>query len=135
MLNQMICLWVEQHRHCISLTGCLDLLSSNRFVPLDIWVCVGWAQGVLSASDSQKMHIVQAVRELYEIVDGALWDVEDKRLSRLVVIGRRLNQEDLQASFVSNCCPGGTSDETDCRHATEDDDHCKTCPHDHSHSH
>eukprot|EP00959_Pyramimonas_sp_CCMP1952_P185567 3879819-Pyramimonas_sp.AAC.2 len=53
------------------------------------------------------MHIVQAVRELYEVVEGGDWSAESqltRHLTRLVIIGRRLDRDALASSFAAKCC-------------------------------
>ena len=53
---------------------------------------------------SARMHVLQAVRQLYEVVDGKAWGVTEQRMSRVVVIGRRLDKAKLLSSLREACC-------------------------------
>eukprot|EP00252_Welwitschia_mirabilis_P014688 TRINITY_DN3239_c0_g1_i1.p1 TRINITY_DN3239_c0_g1~~TRINITY_DN3239_c0_g1_i1.p1 ORF type:complete len:372 (-),score=85.64 TRINITY_DN3239_c0_g1_i1:279-1394(-) len=64
---------------------------------MDIYRC----KGVLDVSDSDEVHILQAVRDLYEIAPGRKWKATEKRVNKIVLIGRRLNLHDLCTSFKS----------------------------------
>ena len=50
---------------------------------------------------SRRLHIVQAVRELYDIVEGPEKAEDDVLLARLVLIGRDLQKDKLTDSFQS----------------------------------
>ena len=50
---------------------------------------------------SRRLHIVQAVRELYDIVEGPERAPDDILPARLVLIGRDLQMEKLAGSFQS----------------------------------
>lgn len=66
-------------------------------------------KGVLEVEGSGRLHIVQAVRELYDIVEGPEKAEHDVLLARLVLIGRDLQREKLAASFqrmVGSACTG-----------------------------
>ena len=63
-------------------------------------------QGVLHVAGAAHMHVVQAVRELYEIVGGRAWGGADRRMTRIVVIGYRLDKAALLSSFRDECCVG-----------------------------
>ena len=56
-------------------------------------------KGVLEVEGSRQLHIVQAVRELYDIVEGPEKAEHDVMLARLVLIGRDLHREKLADSF------------------------------------
>jgi G3E family GTPase len=47
-------------------------------------------KGVFHVYGSDKMHMLQAVRELYEILPSQPWQPEDKRVNRIVIIGKEL---------------------------------------------
>ncbi|KAK9839865.1 hypothetical protein WJX81_007319 [Elliptochloris bilobata] len=53
------------------------------------------AKGVLAVRGCDKRHILQAVQELYEIAPGPPW-ASERRESRVVFIGRRLNAAQLR---------------------------------------
>ena len=59
-------------------------------------------KGLLQICGSPSCHVLQAVQELYDIVEGPKWDVAAHDHSRVVVIGRSLNRDALQQGF--ECC-------------------------------
>ena len=58
-------------------------------------------KGVVEVEGSMRLHIVQAVRELYDIVEGPEKAEDDVLQARLVLIGRDLQKENLTDSFQS----------------------------------
>lgn len=56
-------------------------------------------KGVVQVQGSQRVHIVQAVRELYDIVEGPEGTAGDEVQTRLVLIGRDLKRAELLQSF------------------------------------
>ncbi len=58
-------------------------------------------KGVVEVEGSRRLHIVQAVRELYDIVEGPEKAEDDVLLARLVLIGRDLQKDKLTDSFQS----------------------------------
>ncbi|GLJ44768.1 hypothetical protein SUGI_0941600 [Cryptomeria japonica] len=58
-------------------------------------------KGVLNVVGSEEVHIVQAVRELYEIIPIRKWKAGENRLNKIVFIGRKLDLNILSASFKS----------------------------------
>lgn len=48
---------------------------------------------------------MQAVHELYEVIEGGEWDAEEDRSTRIVVIGRFLNEASLASSLRTACYP------------------------------
>jgi G3E family GTPase len=61
-------------------------------------------KGLLHVAGSGRKHVLQAVHELYDIVEGPAWREGEPRGSKLVFIGRRLRREallrDLQACLA-----------------------------------
>ncbi|KAK9868209.1 hypothetical protein WJX84_007948 [Apatococcus fuscideae] len=57
-------------------------------------------KGLLQISGSPNCQILQAVQDLYDIVEGPQWDSATHRHSRLVVIGRHLHAAELQDGFL-----------------------------------
>lgn len=49
------------------------------------------------------LSVLQAVHELYDVMEGAPWGEVEERLSRIVVIGRHLSQAVLAASLADAC--------------------------------
>ncbi|XP_059447548.1 uncharacterized protein LOC132178969 isoform X1 [Corylus avellana] len=59
-------------------------------------------KGVLSIQNSDQLHTLQAVREIYEIVPSRKWKGEESQMNKIVFIGHNLNEDVLTDSF-SNC--------------------------------
>jgi|APGre2960657404_1045060.scaffolds.fasta_scaffold123269_1 G3E family GTPase len=67
-------------------------------------------KGVLHVDRSPRMHLLQAVYETYDVVEGPAWGEGPGGtlpLSRLVVIGRRLRRAALQAALDGCVVDGG----------------------------
>lgn len=58
-------------------------------------------KGVVEVEGSSRLHIVQAVRELYDINEGPELSADDCLKARLVLIGRDLQRGSLLDSFQS----------------------------------
>jgi G3E family GTPase len=58
-------------------------------------------KGLVYLDGSEKKHVVQSVQELYDIQTGADWN-DEKRLNKMVFIGRNLDQGLLQESFTKS---------------------------------
>ncbi|CAA2998240.1 COBW domain-containing protein 1 isoform X2 [Olea europaea var. sylvestris] len=56
---------------------------------MDVYRC----KGVLSVLNSDQLHTLQVVRELYEIVPTREWKDGENRINKIVFIGRLLNEE------------------------------------------
>jgi G3E family GTPase len=67
---------------------------------MDIYRC----KGVLSIYNSDQLHTLQAVREIYEIVPARIWREDETHMNKIVFIGRSLNEECLMDSFRTCCC-------------------------------
>ncbi|KAK2636087.1 hypothetical protein Ddye_030879 [Dipteronia dyeriana] len=62
---------------------------------MDVYRC----KGVLSVQNSDELHTLQAVREIYEIVPARKWKTEENQMNKIVFIGHHLNKEILSDSF------------------------------------
>lgn len=62
---------------------------------MDVYRC----KGVLSVQNSDQLHTLQAVKELYEIVPSRKWEKEEKRINKIVFIGHNLKEDILINSF------------------------------------
>ncbi|XP_010258098.1 PREDICTED: COBW domain-containing protein 1 isoform X2 [Nelumbo nucifera] len=62
---------------------------------MDIYRC----KGVLSVQNSDELHTIQAVREIYEIVPARRWQQEENQVNKIVFIGRNLDEDILRNSF------------------------------------
>jgi G3E family GTPase len=86
----------------LTATGLLDreklqswvdsLLWEREVVPEDVLRM----KGLLNLKGSNHMHMLQAVYELYEIMEGPAWEPQQPRMSKIVVIGRFLDDQRLQ---------------------------------------
>ncbi|XP_057531058.1 uncharacterized protein LOC130809346 isoform X1 [Amaranthus tricolor] len=65
---------------------------------MDVYRC----KGVLNIVDSDELHTLQAVREIYDIVPSRAWKNEESRMNRIVFIGQCLD-EDILADSLSAC--------------------------------
>ncbi|XP_050374396.1 uncharacterized protein LOC126791940 [Argentina anserina] len=64
---------------------------------MDVYRC----KGVLSVHNSNQLHTLQAVREIYEIVPTRDWKQEDNQMNKIVFIGHNLNENVLTELFRS----------------------------------
>ncbi|KAF3431564.1 hypothetical protein FNV43_RR26295 [Rhamnella rubrinervis] len=55
---------------------------------MDVYRC----KGVLSVQNSNQLHTLQAVKEIYEIVPARDWKKEEKPMNKIVFIGHNLNE-------------------------------------------
>ncbi|WVZ10353.1 hypothetical protein V8G54_014883 [Vigna mungo] len=79
---------------CISGTQMIDLDKTRIWLEEILWekkydMDVYRCKGVLSVQNSDQLHTLQAVRELYEIVPSRKWEKEEKRINKIVFIGTR----------------------------------------------
>ncbi|KAL1806281.1 hypothetical protein DCAR_0832070 [Daucus carota subsp. sativus] len=71
-----------------------DILWEKKYC-MDVYRC----KGVLRISNSDQLHTLQAVREIYEIVPARNWRSEEIQMNKIVFIGHSLNEEILLKSF------------------------------------
>jgi len=62
---------------------------------MDVYRC----KGVLSVQNSDQLHTLQAVKEIYEIVPARKWKGEENQMNKIVFIGHNLNEDVLNDSF------------------------------------
>ncbi|CAN0887811.1 Zinc-regulated GTPase metalloprotein activator 1 [Linum grandiflorum] len=72
---------------------------------MDVYRC----KGVLHIQNSDQLHTLQAVRELYEILPSRKWKEEETITNKIVFIGPNLNEDVLSKSF--KCCISIADDE------------------------
>ncbi|PWA42183.1 cobalamin biosynthesis CobW-like protein [Artemisia annua] len=70
----------------------LEEILWDKKYDMDVYRC----KGVLSIVNSDELHTVQAVRELYEIVPARKWKTGEAQTNKIVFIGRSLNEDILQ---------------------------------------
>ncbi|KAI4314087.1 hypothetical protein L6164_027027 [Bauhinia variegata] len=68
---------------------------------MDVYRC----KGVLSVQNSDQLHTLQAVKELYEIVPARKWAKEENRMNKIVFIGHNL-KEDVLIDSLRACTTG-----------------------------
>lgn len=62
---------------------------------MDVYRC----KGVLNVVDSDELHTLQGVREIYDIVPSRAWQKEETRINRIIFIGQNLDEDVLIESF------------------------------------
>ncbi|KAK9750682.1 hypothetical protein RND81_02G213500 [Saponaria officinalis] len=62
---------------------------------MDVYRC----KGVLRILDSDELHTLQAVREIYEIVPSRVWRKEESQINKIVFIGQNLDEKVLVDTF------------------------------------
>ncbi|KAE8023150.1 hypothetical protein FH972_008888 [Carpinus fangiana] len=92
---------------CISEPRQVDLDKVRLWLEEILWdkkygIEVYRCKGVLSIQNSDQLHTLQAVREIYEIVPSRKWKGEESQMNKIVFIGHNLNEGVLIDSF-SNC--------------------------------
>ncbi|KAI3733755.1 hypothetical protein L6452_13211 [Arctium lappa] len=75
----------------------LEELLWDKKYDMDVYRC----KGVLNVVNSDELHTVQAVREIYEIVPARKWKKGEKQTNKIVFIGRSLNEDILLDSLRS----------------------------------
>ncbi|XP_038886769.1 COBW domain-containing protein 1 isoform X2 [Benincasa hispida] len=89
---------------CISNHGKVDLDKVHCWLEEILWEKKGGmdvyrCKGVLSIKNSDQLHTLQAVRELYEIVPTRQWNNGESQMNKIVFIGRNLNEDVLSETF------------------------------------
>lgn len=87
---------------CISEIGSIILDKVNEWLEQLLWeqgVEIFRAKGVLNVHGSEYSHMLQAVREVYEIIPVQPWGPNEMRTNKIVFIGKNLNMEALAESF------------------------------------
>ncbi|KAI0525155.1 hypothetical protein KFK09_004547 [Dendrobium nobile] len=64
---------------------------------MDVYRC----KGVLNVHDSNQLHTLQAVREIYEVVPARPWRETEQKMNKIVFIGRDLDETLLRNSLKS----------------------------------
>ncbi|AES96999.2 putative cobalamin (vitamin B12) biosynthesis CobW [Medicago truncatula] len=83
---------------CICETGTIDLDKTRIWLEEILWekkydMDVYRCKGVLNVQNSDELHTLQAVRELYEIVPARKWKKEENRMNKIVFIGHNLKED------------------------------------------
>ncbi|XP_037492520.1 COBW domain-containing protein 1 [Jatropha curcas] len=91
---------------CISESQQVDLVKVRLWLEEILWdkkdgMDVYRCKGVLRVHNSDELHTLQAVREIYEIVPARKWKESENQWSKIVFIGHNLNESILIDSFRS----------------------------------
>ncbi|XP_025700284.1 uncharacterized protein [Arachis hypogaea] len=86
-----ICIYEKQAIH-------LDKILWEKKYDMDVYRC----KGVLSVRNSDQLHTLQAVRELYDIVPARKWEKEEIPMNKIVFIGHNL-KEDILINSLKAC--------------------------------
>ncbi|KAB1994314.1 hypothetical protein ES319_D13G091100v1 [Gossypium barbadense] len=89
---------------CINQTEAVDLHKVRLWIEEILWdkkygMDVYRCKGVLRVGNSDQLHTLQAVREIYEIVPTRQWRNEEKQMNRIVFIGHNLDENILIDTF------------------------------------
>lgn len=58
-------------------------------------------KGIINVQGSERQHVLQAVHDVHDVVEGPTWPPGANRESRVVIIGRKLDEAALLGSFQS----------------------------------
>ncbi|TYJ00514.1 hypothetical protein E1A91_A13G090900v1 [Gossypium mustelinum] len=89
---------------CINQMEAVDLHKVRLWIEEILWdkkygMDVYRCKGVLRVGNSDQLHTLQAVREIYEIVPTRQWRNEEKQMNRIVFIGHNLDENILIDTF------------------------------------
>ncbi|XP_078442730.1 cobalamin biosynthesis CobW-like protein [Wolffia australiana] len=90
-----LCLCEERPLDLKKVYSWLEIILWEKASDMDIYRC----KGILNVHDSDKLHTLQAVRELFEIIPLRAWK-DGEKMSRLVFIGHNLNENSLKQSLA-----------------------------------
>ncbi|XP_045088730.1 uncharacterized protein [Aegilops tauschii subsp. strangulata] len=88
----------DRQAYGVKVESWLEDLLWEKKSNMDIYRC----KGILNIHDSNQLHTLQAVREVYEVVPAREWSETQSRMNKIVFIGRDLDISTLQDSF-SRC--------------------------------
>ena len=60
-------------------------------------------KALIHLPDNPHKMVVQSVRELYDVIQGAVWEKGTIPVNKLVFIGRHLDRQELMQSFMDHC--------------------------------
>ncbi|CAD6344038.1 unnamed protein product [Miscanthus lutarioriparius] len=93
-----LCIYEQDSVNLAKVESWLEDLLWEKKSSMDIYRC----KGILYIHDSDQVHTLQAVREVYEVVPARKWSETESHMNKIVVIGRNLDINVLQDSF-SGC--------------------------------
>ncbi|KAF7007704.1 hypothetical protein CFC21_022618 [Triticum aestivum] len=93
-----LCIYEQDPVYLTKVESWLEDLLWEKKSNMDIYRC----KGILNIHNSNQLHTLQAVREVYEVVPAREWSETQSRMNKIVFIGRDLDISILQDSF-SRC--------------------------------
>ncbi|XP_010258100.1 PREDICTED: COBW domain-containing protein 1 isoform X4 [Nelumbo nucifera] len=90
-----LCIYNQEKVNLQKVHSWLEDILWEKKHSMDIYRC----KGVLSVQNSDELHTIQAVREIYEIVPARRWQQEENQVNKIVFIGRNLDEDILRNSF------------------------------------
>ncbi|KAL1317636.1 hypothetical protein AAHE18_15G147500 [Arachis hypogaea] len=93
-----ICIYERQAIHLDKTRIWLEEILWEKKYDMDVYRC----KGVLSVRNSDQLHTLQAVRELYDIVPARKWEKEEIPMNKIVFIGHNL-KEDVLINSLKAC--------------------------------
>lgn len=90
-----LCISEQDPVHLAKVESWLEDLLWEKKSTMDIYRC----KGILHIHNSNQLHTLQAVREVYEVVPAREWSEMQSRMNKIVFIGRNLDISVLQDSF------------------------------------
>ncbi|MED6124087.1 hypothetical protein PIB30_055797 [Stylosanthes scabra] len=93
-----ICICERETVHLDKIRIWLEEILWEKKYDMDVYRC----KGVLSVQNSDQLHTLQAVRELYDIVPARKWENEEIRMNKIVFIGHNL-KEDVLINSLKAC--------------------------------
>jgi len=88
----------------------LDLDATMRFIGELLWTDGGAdrilrLKGVLSIAGDDRLHVLQGVHELFDIVPSRPWGADEARETKMVFIGFGLDAAKLESDVAQHCVP------------------------------
>lgn len=90
-----LCIYEQQPVDLTKVRLWLEDILWEKKPSMDVYRC----KGVLSIHNSDQVHTLQAVREIYEVIPARKWQHEEKQMNKIVFIGRNLDEDILVESF------------------------------------
>ncbi|KAK9105355.1 hypothetical protein Scep_022199 [Stephania cephalantha] len=90
-----LCIYEEQQVDLSKVELWLEEILWEKKYNMDVYRC----KGILNILNSDQLHTIQAVREIYEIVPARKWQQHDNPINKIVFIGRNLNESLLRDLF------------------------------------
>ncbi|KAL6190130.1 hypothetical protein ACLB2K_036529 [Fragaria x ananassa] len=90
-----LCIFEQQKVDLEKVRLWLEEILWEKKYGMDVYRC----KGILSVHNSNQLHTLQAVREIYEIVPTRDWKKEENQMNKIVFIGHNINENVLTQLF------------------------------------